>query len=181
MLKSFNKILLITAIASFVAIMVSCADNTGNRSGNDVDLKQEKERLEEANRYLVQQEKEIINEFIKNSGSGFVTTGTGLRYRIVNQGDSILIKTGDIITMEYEVALVNGELVYSSDNDGLKVFQVGRGGVERGLEEAVLHLHENDIAEVIIPSYLAHGLTGDGNKIPPRSILVYKLKIIDKQ
>ena len=104
-----------------------------------------------------------------------------MRYRIIEQGDDELIKTGDIVMMGYEVGLVNGELIYSSDNEGFKVFQVGRGGVERGLEEAVLHLHNNDVAEVIIPSYLAYGLTGDGNKIPPKSILVYKLKIIDKQ
>ena len=168
MLKKIEKILLTVVVVSFMAILTSC----------DV-KKQDRERLEEANRYLVKQEKEIINEYIHNSGNEYVETGTGLRYRIVNQGDSIIIKTGDIVVMEYQNSLINGEVVYSSDNDGLKSFVVGRGGVERGLEEAVLHLHKGDEAEVIMPSYLAYGLTGDGNKIPPRSILVYKLKIID--
>lgn len=180
MLKSFN-ILLTTAIICFVTIFMSCADNVGNQTGKDVIIKQEKAKLEEANRYLVQQEKGIIDNYISTTNAEFETTGTGLRYRVIEQGDSELIKTGDIITMEYEVRLINGELMYSSDNDGLKVFQVGRGGVERGLEEVVLRLHYDDRAEVIIPSYLAHGLTGDGNRIPPRSILVYNLKIIDKQ
>ena len=76
---------------------------------------------------------------------------------------------------------MDGELLYSSDKDGLKVFLVGRGGVESGLEEAVLHLHKNDKAIVIIPSHLAHGLAGDGKRIPARSTLVYTLKIIDNQ
>ena len=177
MLKVFNNILLIT-VACMMVLLASCADITDNQSDNSVN-KQDRERLEEANRYLVQQEKEIINEYISNSGNEFVETGTGLRYRIVNQGDSVLIKAGNIITMEYQTSLINGEVVYSSDNDGLKTFVVGRGGVERGLEEVVLHLHRGDEAEVIMPSYLAYGLTGDGSRIPPKSILVYKLKIID--
>lgn len=181
MLKKISNILLTIAFVSCVALMVSCADNTDNQSNTTVNIKQEKQRLEEANRYLVQQEKELINEYISKSEHEFVETGTGLRYCIVNQGDSLLVRQGDIVTMEYELRLINGELIYCSENEGLKVFKAGRGGVESGLEEAVLHLHNGDVAEVIIPSYLAHGLTGDGNRIPPRSILVYNLKIIDKQ
>ena len=181
MLKIFNKILLTIAIISFVTILASCTDIADNQSNNDENLKQDKERLEEANRYLVQQEKEIINEYIKNCGYDFVETGTGLRYCIISQVDSTLIKTGNIVSMEFEVRLINGEIIYTSENEGLKVFQVGRGGVERGLEEAILHLHKGDRAEIIIPSYLAHGLTGDGKGIPPRSILVYKVKVIDNK
>lgn len=179
MLKIFNKILLTFALVSFVAVLAGCTDNVDNQDDRNANWKQEKEKLEEANRYLVKQEKEIINEYINKSGNEFVETGTGLRYRIVNQGDEAPIKAGDIVSMEYETSLINGEIVYSSDNDGVKTFVVGRGGVERGLEEAVLHLHRGDEAEIIMPSYLAYGLTGDGNRIPPKSIIIYKLKIIN--
>lgn len=178
MLRIFNKVLSVIITTCLMVLLASCAENTDNQSDNRANG-QDRERLEEANRYLVKQEKEIINEYINNCGNEFVETGTGLRYRIVNQGDSVLIKTGHIVVMEYQTSLINNEIVYSSDNDGIKSFVVGRGGVERGLEEAMLHLHIGDEAEVIMPSYLAYGLTGDGNKIPPRSILVYKLKIID--
>ena len=104
-------------------------------------------------------------------------TGTGLRYRIVKQGDTALIKTKDIVSMEYEVRLLDGEVIYSSKEFGQKVFVVGRGGVESGLEEALLHLHKGDVAEIILPSHLAFGLLGDGDRIPPKSALVYKVKI----
>ena len=179
MLKIFNKILLTFALFSIVAVLAGCTDDIDNQDDRSANWKQEKEKLEEANRYLVKQEKEIINEYINNSGNEFVETGTGLRYRIVNQGIGSIIKTADIVTIEYEEGLINGDIVYSSDNEGLKTFVVGRGGVERGLEEAVLHLHRGDEAEIIMPSYLAYGLTGDGNRIPPKSIIIYKLKIIN--
>lgn len=181
MLKKFLKILLTFAVVSYVTVFSGCTENTGNHNGKIVNTKQDKEKLEEANRNLVRQEKEFIDDYVKNSGSEFVETGTGLRYHIVSVGDGSAIKTGDIVTMEYETRLLNGDLLYSSDNEGLKVFKVGHGGVESGLEEAVLYLHHGDEAEVIIPAYLAYGLIGDGNKVPPRSIIVYKLKIIDNQ
>ena len=65
------------------------------------------------------------------------------------------------------------------ENDGDKVFLVSRGGVESGLEEAVLKLKKNSEAILILPSHLAHGLTGDGNRIQAKAILVYRIKVID--
>ena len=110
-----------------------------------------------------------------------IQTGTGLRYQIVSQGDGDLIREGNVVTLEYEVRLLNGDLIYSSQNDGRKTFLVGRGGVESGLEEAILKLRKNSTAILILPAHLAHGLIGDGNKVPPRATLVYRLKVVDKQ
>lgn len=172
----------ITAVIAGLGIMLalsSCEEVDRSRDRQPVSPKVQKENVEEANRNLVKLEREMIDEYVRKSGLDFVETGTGLRYFIENKGDGELIKQGDIVTMEYEMRLMDGELLYSSDKDGLKVFLVGRGGVESGLEEAVLHLHKNDKAIVIIPSHLAHGLAGDGKRIPARSTLVYELKIID--
>ena len=142
--------------------LTSCVDNHSFDEKTSVDYDSMKENVEKANRYLTMTE-----------------TGTGLRYRIVKQGDTALIKTKDIVSMEYEVRLLDGEVIYSSKEFGPKVFVVGRGGVESGLEEALLHLHKGDVAEIILPSHLAFGLLGDGDRIPPKSALVYKVKIIN--
>ena len=56
---------------------------------------------------------------------------------------------------------------------------LGSGGVESGLEEGILLLKLGDKARFIIPSYLAHGLSGDQDKIPPKATLIYTIKIID--
>ena len=96
------------------------------------------------------------------------------------RGHEILIKKGDIVSLEYELGLLNGDLIYSSKKDGIKTFLVGRGGVESGLEEGIWKLRKNSVAILILPAHLAHGLLGDGNKIPARATLVYKVKVIDK-
>lgn len=182
MLRFLLKILTVFAVTSIFFMMGACSDGAEHVSKTGfANNKQKKDSLENLNRYLVSQEKEAINEYILNSGVDFEKTGTGLCYRIINQGDSKLIKTGDIVALDYELRLLDGELVYSSKENGLKVFIVGRGGVESGLEEAVLHLHKGDEAEIIIPSHLAYGLAGDGDKIPIRSTIVYKLKVIENQ
>ena len=60
-----------------------------------------------------------------------------------------------------------------------KQFRIGQGGVESGLEEGVLLLlHEGDKATFIMPPHLAHGLPGDGNRIPARSIIVYEVELV---
>lgn len=181
MLKKFNKILL-TIVLVCTFIFVNCSDKIDeNQQVTVVDRTQQKESLEKANRYMLLQEKENINDYIARHNMEVVRTGTGLCYCIIKQGVGNKIKQGDIVSMEYEVRFLTGDLVYSSKDDGQKVFVVGRGGVESGLEEAMLHLHKGDLAEIIIPSHLAYGLLGDGNKIPPKTAIVYKVKIIDNQ
>ena len=136
--------------------------------------------MEKANRYLLVQEAEQIDDYIERHDMNVIQTGTGLRYQIISQGDGDLIESGDVVSLEYEIRLLNGKMIYSSKNDGIKTFLVGRGGVESGLEEAILKLRKNSVAILILPAHLAHGLLGDGNKVPARAALVYKLKVVDK-
>lgn len=161
-----------------IIMLLSCENNSQTQqSSQSVDAKQRKESVEKANRYIVIQENEAINDYIGRHQMDVVKTGTGLRYRIVKQGDTELIKRGDVVSMDYEVRLLTGDLLYSSKEYGKKTFLVGKGGVESGLEEAVLHLHKGDVADIIIPSHLAFGLLGDGDKVPPRAALIYKIRI----
>lgn len=174
------KILSILAVISLIIASGACSDDMPDMSHN-FDGKIERNTLDSLNKYLVSQEKEAINEYILNSGADYLKTCTGLCYRIINQGYGELIQKGNIVVLDYELRLLNGDLVYSSDENGKKAFVVGHGNVESGLEEAVLYLHKGDEAEIVIPSHLAYGLTGDGNGIPIRSTLVYKVKVIENQ
>ena len=168
----------------FIFVMFCCVNNDKPKYDQVVKHRVAQddinESLEEANRNFLVQEAGLINDYIEYHKLNVIQTGTGLRYQIHDQGDDDLIEEGDIITLEYEVRLLNGNLIYSSENDGNKTFLVGRGGVESGLEEAVLKLSKNSVATLILPAHLAYGLTGDGNKVPHRATLVYKIKVVDK-
>jgi len=136
------------------------------------------ESLIEANKKAVKTEEQQINDFVKRVKWKMLDTGTGLRYNIYETGNGKPAELGKIAELEYNVSLISGDIVYSSKTTGNKVFTIGKGGVESGLEEGILLLHEGDHAKFIIPSHLAFGLMGDQNKIPPKTTLVYDVKLI---
>ncbi len=174
------KLIILFSLTAFLVVFISCSNSTSRQEPvQNIDKKELDRSLENVNRLMLQKESELINEYIEKNNLDVVRTGTGLRYKIIEYGDGDLIKKGDVVTLEYELCLLSGELLYSSKNNGNKIFLVGRGGVESGLEEAVLKLRKNSSAILILPPHLAHGLIGDGNRIPPKAILVYKIKVID--
>ena len=95
-----------------------------------------------------------------------------------SSGEGDKAREGQVATLKYKVSLMDGEEVYSSENDGPRSFMIGQDNVESGLHEAVTYLKLGDKAQIILPSHLAHGLTGDNNKIPPRSTVIYDLELI---
>ena len=140
-----------------------------------------KSSMENANRYLLNEEEEDIANYIRRHGLEMTSTGTGLRFQILKQGSEQRIEKGEKVTLQYELSSIAGEMIYSSDNDGVKSFVVGDGTVESGLDEAMTYLHRGDVAKLILPFHLGYGLHGDNNLIPEYATLVYTIKIIDNQ
>ena len=50
---------------------------------------------------------------------------------------------------------------------------------ESGLHEALQLMKVNEKARLIVPSYLAHGLLGDSEQIPPQSILLIDVELLN--
>ena len=175
-MKKYCKYLILLLLIS----LFSCQEKP-QKPSNPVTKNEMKNSMETANRYLLNEEEEDIANYIKRHGLEMVTTGTGLRYQILKQSSEKRIEKGEKVTMEYELHSIAGDLIYSSDNDGVKSFVVGEGSVESGLEEAMTYLHRGDVAKLIIPYHLAYGLHGDDNRISEYATLVYTIKIIDNQ
>ena len=172
-----NNLISINIMLALVILALGCdREEAENRTGQTtVDPG---ESLIKTNRYLVKSEIEDIENYIRRHQWEMKETGSGLRYMIAEQGNGPKVKDGDIITIRYNLWLINGNLVYNSIDDGPKTFFVGKGGVESGLEEGVLLLHDGDKARFILPAHLAYGLLGDEKKIPPRTAIVYELELI---
>ena len=49
---------------------------------------------------------------------------------------------------------------------------------ESGLHEALQLMKKNEKARLIVPSYLAHGLLGDSEQIPPQAILLIDVELL---
>lgn len=179
-MKDILLILMVTVAFSFV----SCKENGKGAyvAGKEkqVSRKQQLEKsLRKVNRYLMIQEKEEIDNFVNRHKWNVKETGSGLRYEIYEKGKGAKVKKGNIVSLDYKMYLITGDMIYTSDSLGPKVFKVGRGGVESGLEEMVLLMHQGDKVHVILPSHLAYGLKGDMKKIPKRSTIIYDLQLTE--
>ena len=174
-MKNYCKYLVLIALLCFVSCEEKAPKQTKSISKGDM-----KSSMETANRYLVNEEEEDIENYIKRHGLEMVSTGTGLRYQILKQNAGQRIEKGDKVALEYELHSIAGDLIYSSEKDGLKSFVVGNGEVESGLDEAMTYLHRGDLAKLIIPSHLAYGLPGDENQIPEYATLVYTIKVLEE-
>ena len=166
-----------------ILLLLLCFFSCGEKPKQTVSLPKNemKSSMEKANRYLSNEEGEEIESYVRRHGLEMVATGTGLRYQILKQGSGNQVKNGDKVCLEYELHTLAGDLIYSSDKEGVKTFVVGDGSVESGLDEAMAYLHYGDVVKLIIPFHLAYGLHGDDNRIPEYTTLVYTIKINDNQ
>lgn len=138
----------------------------------------EKERMEKANKALLRNEIDRIEQLLERSGWQMEKTNTGLYYDIYESaGKGTKVEYGNAVIISGDLKLLNGQEIYNSEKEGTKAFVIGKGQAESGLEQAVLMMRKGDRARLIIPSHLAYGLVGDGNRIPEKATLLYDIKI----
>ena len=163
--------------AAYILLIVTLAACSGRSNNGTVPMSNES--LMKANRGLVSLDQERIESYAERHHWDMQTSQTGLWYQIYEHGEGDSARVGLIAHINYSVSLLDGTLCYTSDSTGEKQFRIGQGGVESGLEEAILLMRTGDKGRFIMPPHLAHGLIGDGNKIPARSSIVYQVELIN--
>jgi FKBP-type peptidyl-prolyl cis-trans isomerase FkpA len=164
------------ALMMIMLLFIQCdRDGHGNKLKNPG---QYKEPLIKANQEAVREENEQIDDFIRRHKWEMEITSTGLRYMITKHGLGPNSVPGKTVKLSYTVTLLTGDTVYTAENDGPLIFEIGKGQVITGLEEAILLLRVGDRAKFIIPSHLAYGLIGDQKKILHKASLVYDIEFI---
>lgn len=135
-------------------------------------------QLTEINRQLQIKDRERIIRYIERKGLDMKETGTGL-WVSATAADTGRISDGSRVKLEYTCCLLDGTVIYSSEEDGMLSFETGRSDVPAGLNEGVKLLAEGSEATLILPSYMAYGLLGDDKKVPSRAVLVYEIRVVD--
>lgn len=184
-MKSYRhtyQLLLSGLLLCTLALLASCKDKaTGEVVSTD--KKKEIDRSApyvEGNKRIMQWENEEMQLFIKRYGWNMQRTGTGLYIQILNSGQGEQFKEGDEVTLEYKTFLLDGTLLYDSDSDSPKTFTVCRAEEIDGLHEAVQMLRPGAKARLVIPSYLAYGVAGDGDKVNGRLSIAMTIEITNK-
>ncbi len=170
------KMIRLLPLVWFLCLFCACAHTKEGPSLPDPESLEH--ALLESNKRLVERESESINLFIQRLGMEMEETGSGLRYVISREGEGEKAAFGQVAIIDYTVYLINGDVVYTSWDASPLSFTIGRGGVESGLEEGILLMRKGGNALFVLPSHLAHGLPGDGDKIPRRATIIYEVDLL---
>ena len=170
------KLLVLTLLTGLI-VASTCKEKDGRQLTKE-EFNEQKQLFERANKQLVKQDKEKIESYAARRNWNMELTESGLYFEIVERGDGPMITSGKNALIDYDVTLLDGTPCYSSKEAGPKNIGVGMGHEESGLIQGLLMLREGDRARFILPPHIAHGLLGDENMIPPRSVIVYQLKVL---
>lgn len=121
------------------------------------------------------QQEELMGELAQ----GFEQTNSGLRYKMVSEGNGKQAEKGKTVSVHYKGMLADGTVFDSSYKRKQPIeFPLGKGHVIEGWDEGIQLLKEGDKARFVIPSHLGYGSRGAGGVIPPNATLVFDVELM---
>lgn len=169
----FNVIFLIILSVN----LTTCKSN--KKPNAPKDIKEYKESMQDVNKAIIRNDMDKMIGFSRNHNWKMKTDSTGFLYEIYEHGTGYTATNGLLATINYNIRLLDGTLCYSSDSLGSQTFLINHGGVVTGLQYGITKMRVGDKARFLFPPYLAHGLIGDEEKIPPMSIIYYDVELLE--
>lgn len=110
---------------------------------------------------------------------GVTTTASGLQYKVITKGTGDKKPTAeDTVVVHYKGTLLNGE-EFDSSYSRNEPATFGVGNVIPGWTEVLQLMVVGDKFEVVIPSELAYGEGGAGQKIGPNATLKFEVELLE--
>ncbi len=118
-------------------------------------------------------------DFLQENGkrTEVTTTGSGLQYEVLREGEGRSPKATDTVRCHYEGRLTDGTVFDSSYKRG-EPADFGLNQVITGWTEGVQLMREGAKYRFFIPYMLGYGERGAGSQIPPYATLVFDVELI---
>lgn len=125
--------------------------------------------LEASNKFLIE------NKLKPN----IVSLRSGLQYEVIKGGDpnAKSPRLSDNVTVNYEGKHLDGRVFDSSYQTG-EPFSSDLKSLIKGWREGIRKMKPGDVFIFYIPAELAYGETGDGDKIGPNELLIFKVELV---
>lgn len=116
-----------------------------------------------------------------NSGeSELITSETGLKYNVLNEGDGPATEKGQEIKTHCLLTLEDGTKIWSTrDENRTFDFIYGETSLIPGFNEMISLMNVGDKVRATIPPELGYGARGAGEEIPPNATLIFEIEILD--
>jgi len=105
---------------------------------------------------------------------GVETTASGLQYKVMKPGEGPSPTATDTALVKYEGRLRDGTIFDANEQTPMPV-----GGVVPGFSEALQLMQKGGEYRIWIPSDLAYGEASPGEQIPPNSLLIFDVTLLD--
>ncbi|GHV53873.1 peptidyl-prolyl cis-trans isomerase [Spirochaetia bacterium] len=124
--------------------------------------------------------REQENSFLAENGAreGVITTASGLQYEIISAGKGKKPLETDMVRVHYEGTLIDGT-VFDSSWDREEPAEFRLDWVIPGWTEGIQLMGVGDNYIFYIPSSLAYGEQGAEDVIPPFSVLIFKVELLE--
>ena len=115
-----------------------------------------------------------IEKYMKSNKIDCEKSGSGLYYKIIEEGEGDFIQFTDKVLVKYRGTLLGGKKI----DEQTEPIEMAVSAQINAWKELMLQLKKGSKAYMIVPPHLGYGeYTVD--KIPPNSILVFELEIVD--
>ncbi|GAB4128717.1 MAG: hypothetical protein OHK0045_20610 [Raineya sp.] len=148
-----------------------------NSIRSNQELQAEKEKREKA-----QKEKEIkeIKAYLKKNKLTAKALPSGLHIVTLQKGNGTKPQKEQTVVAHYTGKLLSGTKFDSSlDRNRPFEFKIGVGQVIKGWDEGFGELNVGTKAILLIPSALGYGERGAGRDIPPNSVLIFEVEMLE--
>jgi FKBP-type peptidyl-prolyl cis-trans isomerase FklB len=108
---------------------------------------------------------------------GVKTLPSGLQYKVIKDGTGATPKSTDTVTLHYRGRLVDGTEFDSSYSHNEPITHPVNGFIA-GWTEALQLMKVGSKWEIYIPTNLAYGERGAGNRIPPNAALIFEVDLL---
>ena len=109
---------------------------------------------------------------------GVKITESGLQYKVITEGDGAQPAATDTVKVHYTCTFINGETFDSSVERG-EPATFGVNEVIPGWTEALQMMKVGSKWQLAIPSDLAYGPQGRGPSMPPNSVLLFDVELLE--
>ena len=108
---------------------------------------------------------------------GFITTRSGLRYKVLREGTGPPPRARDRVLVHYSCRLEDGTVIDSSYERGAPDVLSPRDLI-RGFREALLLMPVGSHFEVIVPGRLGYGRAGIDGVVGPNETLIFEIELL---
>jgi peptidylprolyl isomerase len=115
----------------------------------------------------------------------FVTTESGLKYKVIKESDGAIPSPGQTVKADYTGWLDGFDSIKkfdsSRDRNRAFTFKVGAGQVIRGWDESFGTMKVGERRQIIVPARLGYGDRGAGGIIPGGATLYFDVELLSLQ